>query len=665
MSLSRFCFLVGLFSMAASGQTSADGKSGFDPQWIDKSVGACHNFYQFVCGKWLKSNAIPKDQSGWGRFSELIDRNQQVLRTILEKSGPDTKIGAYYGACMDTARIDRAGVAVLEPERQRIAAVHDAGSLAAEVALLHARGVNVFFNFSSGQDFKNATEVTAQADQGGLGLPDRDYYFRDDAKSKEIRQQYVAHVRKVFEILGDAPEVASRQADNVMAIETALAKGSQDNIARRDPANVYHRITREQWFQLAPHFAFETYLKATPAPSIADLNVVSPDFFKAVDGVLAEPQYDNLRSYFTYQLVTADSRMLPSALDKETFDFYGKILTGQQEQKPRWKRCVTAVDGQLGEELGKAYVERTFGEEGKMRTLQMVHALEEAMAGDINSLDWMDAATKTKAREKLHAITNKIGYPDTWRNYSDFRVDQADAVGNQARGNEFEWRRQLVKIGRPLDRLEWQMTPPTVNAYYDPQMNNINFPAGILQPPFYDNKLDDAVNYGAVGAVIGHEITHGFDDEGRQFDPQGNLTDWWTAASATAFNQRAKCIDDEYSGFSVAGGVKLKGKLTLGENTADNGGLRIAYQALHNVMTSQKARKIDGYTPDQRFFLGWGQMWCENQTEEAQRLGAQTDQHSPPEFRVNGVVSNMPEFSQAFGCRAGQSMVRSQACRVW
>lgn len=637
---------------------------GFDLRNMDTSTDACVDFFQYACGAWIKNNPIPADRSSWSRISELDERNKQILRDILEKRST-TKIGNYYASCMDERAIDAQGTAPLKPELDSIAAIRDKATLASELARLHRIGAAVLFGFSSGQDFKNSEAVIAQADQGGLGLPDRDYYLKDDPKSVETRRQYLTHVRKMFQLLGDPEVQAAARAKSVMAIETALAKASLDLVSRREPAKLYHRMSTQELAALTPGFAWPRYLTGTGAPPISSLNVAVPDFFKQLDKLLARTSLEDLKAYLTWHTVHVAAPLLPAAFVNENFAFYGKILTGAKELRPRWKRCVDYTDNDLGEELGKAYVERTFGAEGKQRTLKMVRALEDALAQDIRQLDWMTPATKQKALEKMHAISNKIGYPEKWRDYSALRIARGDALGNSKRANEFEFHRQLNKIGKPVDRREWQMTPPTVNAYYDPQMNNINFPAGILQPPFYDRKLDEPVNFGGIGAVIGHELTHGFDDEGRQFDAQGNLRDWWTEQDAKEFEKRAGCIAEEYSGFTAVDDVKLNGKLTLGENTADNGGLRIAHMALMNVLAGRLVEKVGGFTPEQRLFLGYGQIWCENHTDEAARLRALTNPHSLAKFRVNGVVSNMPEFQKAFGCRVGQPMVREKACRVW
>jgi putative endopeptidase len=658
----------------AKKETGANLTPVFDASALDSTANPCVDFYQYACGTWLAKNPIPRDRAEWARFDELEERNLAILREILEKAAVNSpkrspmeqKIGDYYAACMDEAAIEKKGIEPIKPELDRIAVLSDKDALAEEVARLQRAGANVLFLFTSQQDFKNANAMIALADQGGLGLPERDYYLKDDQKSVETREKYAEHITKMFQLLGDSPERAAARAQAVMNIETALARGSLDVVSRRDPARIYHKTRREELaLSLAPSFAWPKYLASINAPAIESLNVAVPEFFKALDSLINTASLEDWKTYLTWQLVHAHAPLLSSGLVNENFDFYGKFLTGAQELRPRWKRCVQFVDGDLGEALGQKYVERTFGAEGKERTLRMVHNIENEMGKDLMALDWMSPATKQKAIEKLHAITNKIGYPDKWRDYSSVKILRGDAVGNDERATQFEFQRELDKIGKPVDHTEWQMTPPTVNAYYDPQLNNINFPAGILQPPMFDKNADDAVNLGAIGSIIGHELTHGFDDEGRQFDAKGNLRDWWTAQDAAEFEKRAGCLVDEYSSFKAVDDVKVSGKLTLGENTADFGGLRVAYMALMEDLAARTRPKIDGFTSEQRFFLAYAQSNCENESDELLRLSAQTDPHSPPKFRVNGVVQNMPEFQKAFGCGLGQPTVRKPACRVW
>jgi endothelin-converting enzyme/putative endopeptidase len=668
--------LVALPGLVAAADVPAK-VPGFDPTAIDRGTPACADFYQFACGNWTARNPVPPDRARWGRFDELAERNQTALRGILEKvqandpgrEALDQKIGDQYAACMDEAAIEAKGIAALKPELDRIAGLGSQAGLPGALAHLHEGGVDAAFRFGSVPDFKDANSVIAGTDQGGLGLPDRDYYVKDDAKSVELRAKYLAHVQKMLELAGEPATAAAADARAVVDLETALARASLERVKRRDPANIYHKMKVADLQALTPAFDWTAYLAAAAGPPVTELNVTVPDFYKAFNAQLDRAPLDAWKVYLRWHLLHENVNLLPAAFVNENFAFYGQALTGAKELRPRWKRCVALVDSEMGEALGRRYVETTFGAEGKARTSKMVSALEAALEQDLKTLPWMTDATKTQALGKLHAIANKIGYPDRWRDYSSLRIARGDALGNELRAEEFEVRRDLAKIGKPLDRSEWSMSPPTVNAYYSSLQNNINFPAGILQPPFYDNAMDDAVNFGGIGAVIGHELTHGFDDQGRKFAANGDLSDWWTPEDAKEFEKRAGCIADEYAGFTVAGDVHLNGKLTLGENTADNGGVRIAYMALLQTLADASKKPgpgvIDGFTPEQRFFLGFGQVWCQNETEESARLRANVDPHSPGRYRVNGVVANMPEFQQAFGCKAGDAMVRENACRVW
>ncbi len=654
-----------------------ESKSGLDLSAIDKSADPCNNFYQYACGTWIKKNPIPPDESSWGRFNELFQRNQEILRDILEdsakhqdRSSIDQKIGGFYQSCMNEPVIEQRGTTPLESELKRILGIENQSELLDEVARLHERQVGVFFNFYSSPDPKNARMVIANVDQGGLGLPERDFYLRTDPKSEEIRKKYVQHIGKIFELIGVPAAEAQKKAATVMSIETDLAKASLDVTTRRDPQKLVHEMSKTELDALSPRFNFAQFFARLNSPEFSNLNVSVPEFVKAFNSLVSTRSMGDLQDYITWHYVSASARVLPKAFVDENFDFYGKVLTGVTELKPRWKRCVSATDDELGEALGKKYVEKTFGEQGKQRTLKMVHDIEHEMATDLESVSWMSPETKKQAMIKLHAVANKIGYPDKWRDYSSINIVDNDFFGNWYRSNEFESKRERDKIGKPVDRAEWEMTPPTVNAYYEPTENNINFPAGILQPPFYSNTADDAVNYGAIGVVIGHELTHGFDDQGRQFDADGNLKDWWQKSDEEHFNQLAECFVKEYGSFEAAPGVHENGKLTLGENTADNGGIRLAYMALMDALAKKQeaaSSKVDGYTQPQQFYLGFAQVWCANIRPEFARLLAQTDPHSLDEFRVNGVVRNVPEFDQAFGCKTGDKMyiAPGQGCRVW
>jgi putative endopeptidase len=657
-------------AQAGSAPLAPASASGLDPVLFNKTVDPCSDFYQFACGGWLTNNPIPADRPRWGRFDELSEKNDVILRRVLEaaSAGRDPsakKIGDYYASCMDEQAIERSGSKPLDPDLKNIAAVSAVNRLPELVAELHKIGVGAFFSFSSEPDMKNASVVIAGADQGGMGLPDRDYYFRDDPRSTEIRKQYVDHVAKMLTLAGEPAAAAAKDAAAVMRLETALAKAALDRVSRRDPEKVYHKLTPAELQAMTPNFEWARYFRGIGAPTITAINLSEPEFFTAFNRVIAATPLDELRAYLRWQLIHANAVVLSKAFVDENFHFYSATLQGVQEQRPRWKRCVSYVDSDLGEALGESFVKETFGPQAKADMLKMVADVENALERDINTLDWMTATTKQQALTKLHATANKIGYPDQWRDYSALTIERGDAVGNSHRANTFEFHRQLNKIGRPVDKNEWSMTPPTVNAYYNPLENNINFPAGILQPPFYAASRDAALNYGAAGAVIGHELTHGFDDQGRQFDANGNLRDWWTTDDATAYKQRSGCIADEYSGFTAIDDVKLNGKLTLGENTADNGGLRLALMAYLGSDAAKTAAAIDGFTPEQRVFLGWASVWCENRRPEYERLQAQTNPHSPGRYRVNGVLANMPEFQKAFACKADAPMVSKSACRVW
>ena len=677
-----FCvFSLLLTAVLCWGQTSPTSAvpreiPSFDVNAIDKSIDPCVDFYQYACGTWMKNNPIPPDKARWGRFDELADRNLYILRDILtEAQAPgkhtptETMVGTYYASCMDESAIEKKGNAPLTPELERINGIKTKADLIRQVAYMHRNSTPALFAFSPQPDMHDSTETIALLDQGGIALPDRDYYLKDDPRSVETRQKYVEHVQKIFELAGDKPEVAAAEAKTVLTVETGLAQASMDRTVRRDPKTRDHKMTVAEIAGAAPNFDLTLYFADNGSPKFTSLNVGNPDFFKQVNEQLNTVPLEDWKVYLRWKTINEYAPLLTNAFVEEDFLFNGKYMSGQQEMEPRWKRCVKSTDAKLGMALGKLYVDRTFGAEGKERTLKMVQAIENAMRQDISHLSWMSDTTKKKAYEKLNTIVNNIGYPDTWRDYSSVVIKPDDYADNSVRAGAFEVQRQYKKIDRPTDRKDWGMTPPTVNAYYRPSMNDINFPAGILQPPFYGKLMDDAVNYGAIGVVIGHELTHGFDDQGRKYDAVGNLHDWWTAEDAKEFEQRVDCTAKEYSSFvSVKddkGEVKLNGKLTLGENTADNGGLKLAYMALMSIIDDTPVKPLGGYTAAQRYFLAYGQIWCQNVTDQQARKLVLIDPHSPGRWRVNGAVQNSAAFQQAFGCKAGQPMVAENACRVW
>jgi putative endopeptidase len=675
-----------------------------DTTSMDRAVDPCVDFYAYSCGGWMKRNPIPPDQTEWSVFEKLHDDNLKFLEQVLEvasrpgaaRDAATAQIGDFHAACMDEAAVARAGAAPLREDLDAIAAIRSLDDLAAVVARLQlATGVSVLFDVGSNQDFKDSSQVIAVVAQGGLGLPDRDYYLATDPRSVEIRSRYVAYVGRMLRRLGDEPAAADAEARQVLALETSLARASISRVEERTPANVYHRRSRAQLQALVPKFPWDRYFAVLQPPDApgagkpaspggpgaprteagrgtggdraesADVNVAEPGFFSGLEALLASGDLASLRAYLRWRLVDARATQLTPDFERDHYDFYEGFLRGQKEMPPRWRRCVQWVDQMLGEALGRVYVERAFNPDAKSRSLEMVAEIEKAMAADLRQLPWMSAATRAEALHKLHAMANKVGYPDHWRDYSSVRVERQDFAGNVARATLFESRRQLAKIGKPVDRQEWGMTPPTVNAYYNPFQNEINFPAGVLQPPLFDPRLDEAPNYGDTGATIGHELTHGFDDEGRQFDFGGNLRDWWTPADAREFETRARCIEEQYGRYLVVDDVKIDGKLTLGENVADLGGLFLAYRAWREATRGQHLPSIDGLTPEQRFFVGYAQSWCSSQRPEEQRLRAGIDAHAPPRFRTNGVVSNVPEFREAFGCKTGQPMAPATMCRVW
>jgi len=642
---------------------------------MDKSADPCVDFYQFACGGWIGNNPIPPDESRWSVYGKLAWENQRFLWGILDglakstagRSAAQQKIGDYFAACTNEAAVEKLAAQPLKRTLDRINGMKSKSDLAAVLARLHlATGSSsLFFGFDSNQDYADATQVIAFAGSGGLGLPDRDFYTKDEDKSKEIRARYAAHVGRMFELLGDSPEAAKREAGKVMEIETALAKASLTRTQRRDPYRLFHKMDAKGLKALTPGFVWDVYLRTAGLSRLNTFNVTEPEFFKELDRQWRSLGLADIKTYLRWHAARATAPFLSSAFVNADFDFFGRTLYGAPELRPRWKRCVALVDAQLGEALGQEFVRRAFSPELKRKTLHMTKQVEQAMEDDLDRIDWMSAATKRKALEKLRAIVNKIGYPDKWRDYGPVEVRRDDFAGNVARANLFESRRRLAKIGKPLDRGEWSMTPPTVNAYYNAQMNDINFPAGVLQPPLYDPRMDDAPNYGNTGGTIGHELTHGFDDEGRQFDAQGNLKDWWTEKDAKEFTDRAQCIVGQYAQYTIVDDVKINSRLTEGEDIADLGGLVLAWLAWKAETAGTRPESREGFTPEQRFFVGYAQWACEHHRPEDLRARALTDAHSPGKYRVNGLVVNMPEFERAFSCKAGQPMVRENRCRVW
>jgi len=676
-------------SAPTSGSNRPDGALPYSPSLdvtsMDRSVDPCVDLYTYSCGGWQKRNPIPPDQASWSVYGKLYEDNLTFLRGMLEQAAqPDQpgnagrnavtqKIGDFYAACMDESIVEKRSASPIQPDLDAIAHIGSLKDVTPVVAHLqftynwYSYSSSMLFRAGSNQDPDNSEEEIADVDQGGLGMPDRDYYTKDDAKSKETRDRYVQHVQKMFELIGDGPAVAKKNADTVMRMETALAKASLTRVERRDPHKLVHKMKVADLTQIAPNFDWAVYYHDMNYPQFATVNVDSPEFIKELNTLLASEPLDNWKTYLRFHVADASSPYLSTKFVDENFEFYRKYLRGTTEQQPRWKRCVQYVDHNLGEALGQVYVAKVFSPELKASTLDMVTRIEDAMGQRIRALDWMSPETKQQALTKLAGIRNKIGYPDKWRDYSSVIIVRDDFAGNVARAHQFETRRDINKIGKPVDHGEWGISAPTVDAYYDPQMNDINFPAGVLQPPVYDPKIDDAPNYGDTGGTIGHELTHGFDDEGSQYDAKGNLKDWWTKEDREKFDARTQCVDDQYSTYIATDDVHVNGKLTLGENVADLGGEILAYIAWKDADKSKNLQPIDGLTPEQRFFVGFAQWDCANERPEDLRVRAITDPHSPAKDRINGVVVNMPEFADAFRCKQGQPMVKKPAdvCRVW
>jgi putative endopeptidase len=670
----------GLVKSNASAGDKASKKEalpGFDLANLDRNASACQDFNQFANGGWMSKNEIPPAFSRWGRFEMLAEDNNEVLRQILDSllkrknlraGSNEQKIADFYASCMDEPAIEAAGVKPLDAEMQRIAAIRDLGGVEEEIARFHAHRIPAVFGFGAAQDFKDSTSVIAQAVQGGLALPDRDYYTKTDDKSKATREEYVKHVARTFQLLGDEADRADAEARTVLNIESRLAENSLTRVQRRDPASNYHPMLKSQLTELTPHFDWGLYFRTAGIPEIAKVNVGQPDFFKAADNLLTSIPVEDWKTYLRWHLVNAASSTLSSKFVEESFSFNGKYLQGTKEQLPRWKRCVASTDRALGEALGQIYVNKTFTPKARMRAQEMVKNLITALRDDLSTLSWMSDETRQRATAKLDAFIRKIGYPDKWRSYESIQISRGAYYNNAVASGEFEFKRNLGKIGKPVDKTEWGMTPPTVNAYYNPSINEIVFPAGILQPPFYDPKADDAFNYGGIGAVIGHEMTHGFDDSGAQFDANGNLSMWWTKDDFAKFKTRTDCVVNQFDSYQVEPGLNQIGKLVVGESVADLGGLTVAYAAYKKSLEGKpRPPTIAGFTPEQRFFLGWAQVWAQNIRPEAARVRVATDPHPLGRFRVNGPLSNMSTFAEAFQCKVGDAMVRppDKRCQIW
>jgi putative endopeptidase len=649
----------------------------FDTSLVDSAVNPCENFYRFSCNNWFKRNPLPADQAAYGRFTELFELNRLHLKDILQEASKadsnrtpnEQKIGDEYASCMDTAAINKLGIAPIKPELDRIAALRRTDELPVLLAHLHSLGVDAFFDFSANQDFAEANQVISFYNAGGLGMPERDYYFRTDTKSEEQRKQYVDHVRKMFVLAGEPEAQAAKDANIVMALETRLAKASLTITEQRDPQNLNHPTDVSALSKSLTHFKLADYVETAHAPTSGKANESEPKFMAEFNALLGGTPIDQIRTYLRWHLLHSYAgTSMPEAFETESWNFYAHILNGAERQQERWKRCTSRVDREMGEALGQVYVAKYFPPEEKQQALDMTLAIEQAMSKDIDSLDWMSPATKEQAKEKLKTVMNKIGYPDKWRDYSKLVIVRDDALGNLERVRQFNFNRELAKIGKPVDKGEWTMSPPTVNAYYDPQQNNVNFPAGYFQPPFFSDKEDEAANFGDMGSTIGHELTHGFDDEGRQFDKEGNLKDWWTKDDEAKFKQKAQCMVDQYDAIEAVPGVHLNGKLTLGENLADLGGLWLAWLAWQDKAEAEHldmTAKTEGYTPEQRFWIAYAQQWCTQTRPEQLRSQAQTDPHAPDEYRTNSVLQDLPEFAKSFNCKLPDKMVSAKPCRVW
>jgi predicted metalloendopeptidase len=655
--------------------TAKPASAGLDPLDMDPGAAPCGDFFQYADGGWLKRNPIPADYPSWGAFNELDERNRETLHRTLEKlaGGPpaapgseERKLGDFYASCMDEAAVEAAGISPLQGELDRIAAIRDRATLQEEIARLQERGVNALFQFGSEEDRKNSSQVIAAALQGGLGLPDRDYYTKTDDESKTLRQKYVAHVARMLEFAGDAPATAAEEARTILDFETKLAEPAMTRVERRNPDNTYHPYRGEELAHLTPRFSWTAYFRAEGVPEGITVNVWQPKFFEAVNGLLDAEPLALWKTYLQWQLINAAAPTLSKKFVDEDFDFKERTLQGTEQNLPRWKRCVAATDQALGMALGKIWVREHFPPQAKERADRMVKNLVGALRDDLQRLPWMGAETRKAALAKLDAFAQKIGYPDKWRDYSPLAISRGPYAANVLAASVFDFRRDLAKVGKPVDRTDWEMTPPTVNAYYQSARNEIVFPAGILQPPFFSAAADDAVNYGGIGAVIGHEMTHGFDDSGRKFDAQGNQREWWTPEDLKNYETRALCVEKQFDAYVVEGDLRENGKLVLGESIADLGGVAIAHRAfLRSLEGKPSQQPIDGLTADQRFFLSWARIWATNDRPEFARLIVNTNPHPLGRFRAIAPASNLQEFARAFACKPGDPMVRADRCEIW
>lgn len=640
--------------------------------WLNKKANPAQNFFDYADGSWQKAHPIPGDHSRWGTFNVLHQRNLDIIHTFLKKAADtdapqgstEQKIGDFYASGMDTKQIDTAGVKPLQPQFDAIAGIDSRAKLQDVIAQLQMNGVDAVFGMGQMQDFADSTKVVGVVSQGGLGLPDKKYYLQDDKKFQAIRSAYVKHVAKMFELLGDSAKQAKSEAGMIMKMETQLAKASMDRAAMRDPHAIYNMKNRAALAKLTPDFDWPNYFANLEHGDLKQINVMTPGFFKEVDQQIKTRPLDEWKTYLRWRLIDTFAPYLSKPFVDQNFEM-AKVISGAEKMQPRWQRVVNTENSLLGFAVGKKYVDVAFSKESKQQVLDILHNIRGALENDIKTLDWMTPDTRKQAIAKLHMIEERIGYPSKWRDYSDYKVDRGPYVLNVMRGMQFENRRELNKIGKPVDRDEWSMTPQMVNAYYDPSMNNINFPAGILQPPFFDPNAPAAVNYGALGFVMGHEITHGFDDQGAQFDGKGNLNNWWTKEDLKRFHAATDCISNHFSNYKVDKDLHVNGKLVTGEATADLGGLTLAWRAYQASDARKHAKTIDGFSPDQQFFLGAAHVWASNiRPQEARRL-VTVDPHPPAKYRVNGTLANMPQFQKAFNVKDGSPMVNSKRCVIW